>query len=338
MTKPSAGGRPGEDELIARYFAPIAGEGALGLKDDAAVLRPRPGHDLVVTVDAVVAGVHFLADDPAGSVARKALGVNLSDLAAKGAAPVGFVLTLTLPPDWSEAWLAAFCEGLGAAARASGCALLGGDTVRGPGIAISLTAFGEVPAGRMVPRTTARPGEVLCVSGTIGDAALGLAIRGSSVRLMGHRSCPRRTGNSSPTATCTRSPATGSRPRSCAPRVGRHGCLRRPRRRSRQDDAGGRHERGRRRRQDPALARCAGGARGRALLVRPPRHRRRRLRDPGRGPARAARAFLAASEKAGVATTAIGTVTEGTALPLFRRAGERAPLRARLLPPLLSGR
>jgi len=142
--------RPSEDELIARYFAPIAGEGALGLKDDAAVLRPRPGHDLVVTVDAVVAGVHFFADDPAGSVARKALGVNLSDLAAKGAAPVGFVLTLTLPPDWSEAWLAAFCKGLGAAARASGCALLGGDTVRGPGIAISLTAFGEVPAGGMV--------------------------------------------------------------------------------------------------------------------------------------------------------------------------------------------
>src|SRR5215212_2665458 len=181
MTKPSAGSRPGEDELIARYFAPIAGEGALGLKDDVAVLRPRPGHDLVVTVDAVVAGVHFFADDPAGSVARKALGVNLSDLAAKGAAPVGFVLTLTLPPDWSEDWLAAFCEGLGAAARASGCALLGGDTVRGPGIAISLTAFGEVPAGGMVERTTARPGEVLCVSGTIGDAALGLAVRGSSV-------------------------------------------------------------------------------------------------------------------------------------------------------------
>src|SRR5215212_10694835 len=107
--------RSSEDELIARYFAPIAGEGALGLKDDAAVLRPRPGHDLVVTVDAVVAGVHFFADDPAGSVARKALGVNLSDLAAQGAAPVGFVLTLTLPPDWSEDWLAAFCEGLGAA-------------------------------------------------------------------------------------------------------------------------------------------------------------------------------------------------------------------------------
>jgi thiamine-monophosphate kinase len=180
MTKPSAGRRPGEDELIARYFAPIAGEGALGLKDDAAFLRPRPGHDLVVTVDAIVAGVHFLPDDPPGSVARKALGVNLSDLAAKGATPVGFVLTLTLPADWGEAWLAGFAEGLAAASRAHACPLLGGDTVRGPGIAVSLTAFGEVPAGGMVRRTTARPGDHLCVSGTIGDAALGLALHAAS--------------------------------------------------------------------------------------------------------------------------------------------------------------
>src|SRR3954454_7082766 len=111
--------RPGEDELIARYLAPIAGEGALGLKDDAALLRPRPEHDIVVTVDAIVADVHFFPDDPPRSLARKVLGVNLSDLAAKGAAPVGFVLTLTLPPDWNEAWLAAVCEVLGAAGPAS---------------------------------------------------------------------------------------------------------------------------------------------------------------------------------------------------------------------------
>jgi thiamine-monophosphate kinase len=175
-----AGPRPGEDELIARHFAPIAGEGALGLKDDAALLHPRPGHDLVVTADAVVAGVHFFPDDPPGSIARKALGVNVSDLAGKGAAPSGFVMTLTLPQDWTEAWLAAFCEGLGKASRALRCPILGGDTVRGPALAISITAFGEVAAGRMVRRTTARPGDRICVSGTIGDAALGLALRGSA--------------------------------------------------------------------------------------------------------------------------------------------------------------
>jgi thiamine-monophosphate kinase len=175
-----AGPRLGEDELIARYFAPIAGEGALGLKDDAAFIRPRPGHDLVVTADAVVAGVHFFADDPAGSIARKALGVNVSDLAAKGAAPSGFVMTLALPQDWTEAWLADFCRGLGEASRAFGCPLLGGDTVRGPALAVSITAFGEVPVGRMVRRTTARPGDRICVSGTIGDATLGLALRGSA--------------------------------------------------------------------------------------------------------------------------------------------------------------
>lgn len=169
--------RPSEEDLIARYFAPLAGEGALELQDDAAVLTPRCGHDLVLTVDAVVAGVHFLPDDPAGSVARKALAVNLSDLAAKGAMPRGFLLTLALPADWSEAWLAAFAEGLGEAAAVFGCPLLGGDTVRATGGAwMSVTALGEVPGGTAVRRTTARPGDVLCVTGTIGDAVLGLAL------------------------------------------------------------------------------------------------------------------------------------------------------------------
>lgn len=171
--------RPGEDELIARYFAPLAGEGALGLTDDAALLRPMPGHDLVLTVDAVVAGVHFFPGDPPESIAAKALGVNVSDLAAKGAAPAGFLLSLALPQDWTEAWLAGFCRGLAEAASAFGCPLLGGDTVRGPALAISISALGAVPQGRMVRRTTARPGDRLCVSGTIGDAALGLALRGA---------------------------------------------------------------------------------------------------------------------------------------------------------------
>jgi thiamine-monophosphate kinase len=171
-------GRPGEDELIARYFAPMADPGGLALKDDAALLAPTAGHELVVTTDTVVHGVHYLPDDPAASIARKALGVNVSDLVAKGARPRGFVLSLGLPEDWTEEWLAAFAAGLGEAAADLGCPLLGGDTVRVPGGAvIGVTALGEVPAGRMLRRTTARPGDRLCVTGTIGDAALGLVLR-----------------------------------------------------------------------------------------------------------------------------------------------------------------
>lgn len=170
--------RAGEEALIARYFAPLSGPGADDLRDDAASLTPSPGHDLVVTADAVVAGIHYFPDDPPGSIAVKALGVNLSDLAAKGAAPRGFLLTLALPDDWTEAWLAAFAHGLGAASREHGCPLLGGDTVRSGGPAlIGVTALGEVPTGTIVRRQAARAGDRLCVSGTIGDAALGLALR-----------------------------------------------------------------------------------------------------------------------------------------------------------------
>ncbi|MGC5777753.1 thiamine-phosphate kinase [Methylobacterium sp. NFXW15] len=170
--------RPTEDGLIARYFAPLAGPGADGMRDDAATFTPSPGHDLVLTADAVVAGVHYFPDDPPASIARKALGVNLSDIAAKGAVPRGFLLTLALPDDWTEAWLAAFTQGLGEAASASGCALLGGDTVRSGGPAlIGVTAFGELPSGTIVRRTEARIGDRLCVSGTVGDGALGLLLR-----------------------------------------------------------------------------------------------------------------------------------------------------------------
>jgi thiamine-monophosphate kinase len=173
-------GRPGEDSLIARFFAPSAAEGGLGLKDDAAFLSPTPGHDLVLTADALVETVHFLPEDPPGSIARKALGVNVSDLAAKGADPMGFLLSLALPEDWTEGWLAAFAAGLGEAARDFSCPLLGGDTVKARGaLTLSVTALGEVPAGRMVRRTTAQAGDVICVTGTIGDAALGLALRSS---------------------------------------------------------------------------------------------------------------------------------------------------------------
>jgi thiamine-monophosphate kinase len=174
----STSGRLTEDRLIAKFFAPFAGEGAFGLRDDAARITPRAGHDLVVTVDAIVADVHFFRDDPASSVGRKALAVNVSDLAAKGARPVGFVLSLALPDDWREPWLKEFAEGLHHAARVFGCPLLGGDTVRAAGpFWVSVTAFGETPAGTMIHRFNARPGDAICVTGTIGDAALGLALR-----------------------------------------------------------------------------------------------------------------------------------------------------------------
>src|SRR5271168_1174502 len=102
--------RPGEDDLIARYFAPLAGAAGLGLKDDVALLTPPSGRDLVLTTDALVAGVHFFADDPPGAIARKALRVNLSDLAAKGAAPLGFLLVLALPTGWTADWLEDFAR------------------------------------------------------------------------------------------------------------------------------------------------------------------------------------------------------------------------------------
>ena len=166
----------GEDSLIARYFRPLATDpGAFDLGDDAAVLRAL-GDDIVVTTDAIVEGVHFLPIDPPDTIARKALRVNLSDLAAKGATPAGFVLTLGLRAA-DDAWLASFARGLGEDIDLFGCPLLGGDTVSTPGpLMISITAFGRVPAGKMVRRSGAKPGDRVVVTGTIGDAALGLDI------------------------------------------------------------------------------------------------------------------------------------------------------------------
>jgi thiamine-monophosphate kinase len=170
--------RPTEDELIAAYFAPLAGPGGRGLLDDAATLAVPPGQEMVLTKDLLVAGIHFFNGDPPGDIARKALRVNLSDLAAKAADPLGFLLGLALPEKWTADWLKGFAEGLGQDGVEFSCPLLGGDTVRTPGpLMISVTAIGAVPNGRMVARGGVVAGDLIYVTGTIGDAALGLQLR-----------------------------------------------------------------------------------------------------------------------------------------------------------------
>jgi thiamine-monophosphate kinase len=168
----------GEFEFIARRLRPLASSsGALGLVDDAALLEPRPGMQLVLTKDAMVAEVHFFAGDPPDQIAQKLLRVNLSDLAAMGAAPIGYLLALARPRALEDEWLAAFCAGLADDNAAFGVSLLGGDTISTPGpLTLSLTALGEVPSGTALLRSGARPGDDIWVSGTLGDAALGLAV------------------------------------------------------------------------------------------------------------------------------------------------------------------
>lgn len=163
--------------IIAKYFAPLAGEGAFGLKDDAALLPQRPGHDLVVTTDTISEGTDFFASDPPDTIAQKALRVNLSDLAAKGAEPCAYLLSLTLPRNVTGEWLAAFAGGLAHDQQQFSISLMGGDTGAGDGpLSISVTAFGFVPQGKMVRRSGARVGDAVYVTGTIGDSAGGLAI------------------------------------------------------------------------------------------------------------------------------------------------------------------
>src|SRR6266404_3041600 len=166
-----------EFDIIARYFAPLAGEGAFGLKDDAALVPVRAGHDLIVTTDAVTEGVDFFAFDPPDSIAQKALRVNLSDLAAKGAEPVCYLLNLSLPHKVTRDWLSDFAAGLAQDQQQFSLTLLGGDTgaTDGP-FSIAITAFGFVPQGRMVKRSGARLGDAVYVTGTIGDSGGGLAI------------------------------------------------------------------------------------------------------------------------------------------------------------------
>ena len=170
----------GEFGLIARHFAPLC-EGdpdAFGLTDDAARLRPAAGYELVVTADCMVSGVHFLDSDGPHAIASKLLRVNLSDLAAMGARPHSYVLTLALPRGTTDEWLARFAAGLRDDQKRYRVRLVGGDTTATPGgLVASITAFGEVPTGRLLRRNGAAAGDALFVSGTIGDAALGLAIK-----------------------------------------------------------------------------------------------------------------------------------------------------------------
>lgn len=169
----------GEFGLIGEIFAPLArgDRGALGLLDDAALVAVGQGCELVVTTDMVVAGIHFLPDDPPDLIARKALRVNLSDLAAMGADPRAYVMAAAFPPALDRAWFDAFAVGLATDQETFGVTLVGGDTVgtEGP-LTITITAFGEVPAGTAVTRGGARAGDDIYVSGTIGDATIGLAV------------------------------------------------------------------------------------------------------------------------------------------------------------------
>ncbi|MFQ5954906.1 MAG: thiamine-phosphate kinase [Kiloniellales bacterium] len=165
--------------IIADIFAPLAANspGAFGLTDDAAAVALDAGQELIVTKDVLVAGVHFLAEDNAADVARKLLRVNLSDLAAMGAAPVGYLLAAALPREIDEGWLTSFADGLREDQDEYGVGLLGGDTVSTDGpLTLSLTALGELPAGAALRRAGATAGDAVYVSGTLGDGALGLRL------------------------------------------------------------------------------------------------------------------------------------------------------------------
>lgn len=168
----------GEFDLITKYFAAERlrrDDIVVGIGDDGAVLRCPPGMELVVAIDTLVEGIHFPADTAPADVGFKSLAVNLSDLAAMGAEPAWATLALTMPrPD--EVWVADFCQGFFRLAQAHGVALVGGDTTRGP-LTISVQAHGWVPAGQALRRRGAQPGDLIYVSGTLGDAGLGLAQR-----------------------------------------------------------------------------------------------------------------------------------------------------------------
>lgn len=182
----------GEFDLIRRHFAQPAAQlwgGAaapeslvLGIGDDCALLAPEPGQQLAISSDMLVENRHFFADVDPCTLGHKALAVNLSDLAAMGAAPLGFTLALALPRA-NEAWLAAFSQGLLALAQQHRCPLVGGDTTRGP-LNLCITVFGQVPVGQALRRSGAQPGDDIYLSGTVGDARLALEA------LLGHITLP----------------------------------------------------------------------------------------------------------------------------------------------------
>ncbi len=181
-TKAERSRRPGEFELIARVFAPLAhgASGAFDLTDDVALLAPLPGHEIVLKTDSLIESVHFRRDDPPSSIGRKALRRALSDLAAKGAEPAAYLLALALP-EWTDVtWLEEFASGLSRDQAEFGLVLHGGETDATPGpVTITVTAIGFVPADALVRRKGARPGDLVFVTGTIGDAGAGLEVLGA---------------------------------------------------------------------------------------------------------------------------------------------------------------
>ncbi|WP_158744293.1 thiamine-phosphate kinase [Acidisphaera sp. L21] len=187
---------PPEFSRIARHFRPIAGPGSLDLTDDAAVFAPPPGRELVVTADAMVEGVHFLPATAPGLIARKLLRVNLSDLAAMGATPLGYLITISVPRSLGDDWFTGFAAGLKQDQETFAISLLGGDTTETPGpLTLSLTAIGHVAPGGAILRSGAQPGDDVWVTGTIGDGVLGLhAARGELADpdgyLKGRYDCP----------------------------------------------------------------------------------------------------------------------------------------------------
>lgn len=174
----------GEEQIIVSAFAPLAAgwPGAFNLQDDCASIIPAPGHELIVKTDPLRAGVHFFADDAPEDIAWKALAVNVSDLAAKAARPLAYLLAASFPERPEPDWLRRFSTGLAVAQLTFGMTLIGGDTDRAAGpLSFAVTVFGETPVGRMVRRGAGQPGDLLYVSGTLGDAALGLDVRAGKV-------------------------------------------------------------------------------------------------------------------------------------------------------------
>ena len=172
MADPKTGPTPDETGLIQKYLAPLAAPGGLGLVDDAACLQPLAGHDLILTMDTIVAGTHFLAEDDPFDIATKAITVNRSDLVAKGADVVGYLVAITFATRPTDQWMQAFCEGLGEQATGK---LLGGDITSSTGpLTVTVTAIGQVKSGSMVKRSGASTGDKLFLSGNIGTSHCGL--------------------------------------------------------------------------------------------------------------------------------------------------------------------